>query len=111
MVRNNIMQFKATPEEKVIILKDMNDKGFVRLSDYLRDLALNNHYNIEQKFVQIDKKLVGITQILERFEDLNTKTKKNVKKLQEVDLDSKYKWVDEFFAELEKKKKSAKTIL
>ncbi len=101
MRRNHTVKFMATKEEKEMVMRNAINSGFGKPGVFLRHLALNYNFNMEQKINQTYSKICEMKEFLDSCEDLKMKTKKNIKRLHELDL-SKYDWLDMF----EKKNKN-----
>jgi len=60
MPSNNIIKVLVTKTQKERILSYVELKGYKTLSDYIRDLALNKTFIIEEKLKEIDKKIENL---------------------------------------------------
>lgn len=95
MKRNDSIKVLITPEEKSIILRNAKMRGYGTMGGFIRDLALNYNFNLEQKIIQIHTKVGKISEFIEDNEDLKTKAKKRTNKLHKINSD-KYNWMNMF---------------
>lgn len=58
MVKNKTIQIRVTKNQHERISNNAKAKGFVTISAYLRDLALNSDSNIERKIDEIYRRIL-----------------------------------------------------
>jgi hypothetical protein len=57
MTKTELIKFVATKSQRERIQQDAQERGYVHLSAYMRDILLNNSRFFEEKLVQLEKKL------------------------------------------------------
>ncbi|MAG52546.1 MAG: hypothetical protein CMH62_01135 [Nanoarchaeota archaeon] len=66
MTANNVIRIMVTKYQKERILQNASIKGYVTISGYMRDLALNKNQFVEDKLKEIVRRIEKIEESFEK---------------------------------------------
>lgn len=65
MAHNHIIKFRVTKAQHERMLQEARVRGYLTLSEYMRDLALNKFFRVESQIVQTYENVKKIMELME----------------------------------------------